>query len=501
MEITSQMIFHLLARKYSIRQWASSHRSIPLRLPKLYRGQKLEPGTLYVMDELTDFHSIPTAEGCAMLILTAAPYMLPESFLGSDAAFISCNMGKFDLFDEVTELFCSLQAWDDALKDSCYTGGDIKSLMELGSQFLPNPLVLYDGEKQLSVGISSNDDESSPYALFLEMGYKLHTDGEKAFVWQSKQRDTQVMCKNLIFDGKVTAIFLSSYRNEAFLQGNLELFSHLATYIFTVYLNDRNCNHIGRMNDHFRLVISNLLFKEHYSLTQEDLACLARYGWNNGQCYRVISMQPIQSIRSQLDVTYIKAHLEQDWPNSCVIQVSGGFAWVLKIYNEDNPDHLRKYLANFIQKHMLLVGLSNVFTELSRLAESYQQACDVLKLGHKKHPELWIFEFHDFLLDYILQQIAQQFPVEQIICPGVQALIAYDQKNQTDFVRTVQLYLDSQFNASLAAEKLSIHRSTFLRRLERVQEISGLNLKDPDEVLHVMISLRLCSYEEAKNSH
>lgn len=500
MNITSQMIFHLLARKHSIRQWSPSHHSIKLLLPKLYRGQKMEPGTLYVMDELTDFQAIPKAEGCAMLILTAAPYKLPESFSGSDAAFISCSIGKFDLFDEVTALFCALQSWDIALKDSCYTGGDIDSLMELGRQILPHPLVLYDGEKQLSVGLSPDDDGNSPYGLFLEMGYKLHTGAEEAFLWQSEQRDTQVMCRNLILDGNVMAIFLSSYRNEAFLQGNLELFSHLASYIFTVYLNDRNCSRKGRMNDHFRLVLSSLMFKEHYSLTQEDLVCLARYGWNDGQCYRVIFMQPMQSIRSQLDAAYIKAHLEQDWPNSCVIQISDGFAWVLKRDTGNNAESLEEYLSDFIQKHMLLAGLSNSFNELSKLAESYWQACDVLKLGHKKHPERRMFEFRDFLLDFILQKISQQFPVDQILCPAVQSLIVYDRENQADFTRTLDTYLNCQFNASSAAEKLSIHRSTFLRRLDRIQEISGLNLKDPDELLHAMISLRLCLFQESETS-
>ena len=98
MFITAQMIFHLLSRNYPMVRWEYAAENLEVRTAKLYRGQRLEEGNLYLLDELTDFNAIGQARGCAFLILTAAPHMLPGLFSGSDVAFVTGQVNKLDLF-------------------------------------------------------------------------------------------------------------------------------------------------------------------------------------------------------------------------------------------------------------------------------------------------------------------------------------------------------------------------------------------------------------------
>ena len=153
---------------------------------------------------------------------------------------------------------------------------------------------------------------------------------------------------------------------------------------------------------------------------------------------------------------------------------------------------VREYLTAFIREHMLRAGLSNPMAGLSGLANLYQQSCAVLSIGLRKNPQRWLFSFGDYLLDYIFEKFSCELSAEQAIHRGVYRLMAYDAENATDYIETLKTYIAHQFNASLAAEELFVHRSTFLRRLHRIEEVGGLHLDDPDEILHIMISLRLC---------
>ncbi|MHB9149205.1 MAG: helix-turn-helix domain-containing protein [Thermoleophilia bacterium] len=58
-------------------------------------------------------------------------------------------------------------------------------------------------------------------------------------------------------------------------------------------------------------------------------------------------------------------------------------------------------------------------------------------------------------------------------------------------VRTLACYLDHGCNKVATAEALHVHLSTVKYRLERIAEISGLDLGDPDLRLEVHLAARV----------
>lgn len=492
MEITSQMVFRLLSRKYPVRIWEHSGPDIRFRTPQLYRGQMLESGHLYLMDEMTDFNSVHQVDGCAVLILTSAPLMLPDIFRRANVAFITDYFNKFEIFDEVCNLIYGLQEWDNKLKDAFHAGASPQTLMEMSLSFLPVLLVLYDGEQAVSCGDSLMDNQESTYNLFLEMGYKHYPSSETPFLYQDDVHDTITLCQNVLLDGKVNAVFLAACSRQQYAEGDIALFSHLAGYVAKAHLNHIACGHTRKLNDKQHQLLIQSLYKENYKLTPQDLLIFNRFGWRENHEYMIIYMKPIRKIASQLDDTYIRVRLERDWPDSCVLPDGSAFVWVLNLSRSKNPETLRRYLTEFIREHMIYAGVSNSRTGLSGLATLYQQACTVLSLGLRKNPDIWLFEFRNYLLDYIFEKFSCEFSAEQVIHPGIYRLMDYDKKNDMDYVKTLQYYIQNHFNASDASQELYIHRSTFLRRIARIEEIAGIHLDNPDDLLHVMISLRLC---------
>src|SRR6267143_3498462 len=59
-------------------------------------------------------------------------------------------------------------------------------------------------------------------------------------------------------------------------------------------------------------------------------------------------------------------------------------------------------------------------------------------------------------------------------------LIAYDEQYDTELVRTLESFLDADGNVAKTAQKLYTHRHTIRYRLERVKELTGLDVSSTD---------------------
>ncbi|MEJ7714902.1 MAG: helix-turn-helix domain-containing protein [Thermoleophilaceae bacterium] len=62
----------------------------------------------------------------------------------------------------------------------------------------------------------------------------------------------------------------------------------------------------------------------------------------------------------------------------------------------------------------------------------------------------------------------------------VAPLVDYDNQYETELVRTLETFLDADGNVARTAERLFTHRHTIRYRLDRVRELSGLDVSSSD---------------------
>ena len=68
-------------------------------------------------------------------------------------------------------------------------------------------------------------------------------------------------------------------------------------------------------------------------------------------------------------------------------------------------------------------------------------------------------------------------------------LVAYDRERGSDLIKTLSVYFDAGSNASEAADRLFLHRNSLLYRLERIRELTGLDLKESEVRLALQLGL------------
>jgi DNA-binding PucR family transcriptional regulator len=70
--------------------------------------------------------------------------------------------------------------------------------------------------------------------------------------------------------------------------------------------------------------------------------------------------------------------------------------------------------------------------------------------------------------------------LQRFYAETVEPLVAYDEQYETDLVTTLETFLDADGNVAGTAQRLFTHRHTVYYRLERVRELSGLDVGSSD---------------------
>jgi sugar diacid utilization regulator len=70
--------------------------------------------------------------------------------------------------------------------------------------------------------------------------------------------------------------------------------------------------------------------------------------------------------------------------------------------------------------------------------------------------------------------------LQRFYAETVEPLVAYDEQYETDLVQTLETYLDADGNVAGTAARLYTHRHTVRYRLERVRDLSGLDVNSTD---------------------
>ena len=82
----------------------------------------------------------------------------------------------------------------------------------------------------------------------------------------------------------------------------------------------------------------------------------------------------------------------------------------------------------------------------------------------------------------ILREVIAQLRGQGSIFPSLQEVLApleaYDARHGTDLVNTLSVYVKTGGNITTTADTLFLHRNSVAYRLLRIQELSGLKLRD-----------------------
>lgn len=151
----------------------------------------------------------------------------------------------------------------------------------------------------------------------------------------------------------------------------------------------------------------------------------------------------------------------------------------------------RNRIAQLEGEISLHMGVSQEFYDLVRLAEYMGQAKLEAQFAKEHRFPGWYNAFQDHAHLYWLSQGTREMKPECLVSYVLPCLKDYDKRNGTDLYNTLKTYLTAERNATLTSQRLQIHRSTLPHRLNRIQELTGIDLDIFRNRLYLLMSYAL----------
>ena len=78
--------------------------------------------------------------------------------------------------------------------------------------------------------------------------------------------------------------------------------------------------------------------------------------------------------------------------------------------------------------------------------------------------------------------------------PAIFKLMAFDEKHKTSYTETLFSYISTAQKKLGSANSLHVHRNTVNYRIQKIKEITGMDLSDNTFFQHCCISMKILEY-------
>ncbi len=155
---------------------------------------------------------------------------------------------------------------------------------------------------------------------------------------------------------------------------------------------------------------------------------------------------------------------------------------------------MAKELANTIHSEVMTkatVGIGTVVTSIKDIARSFEEARVALEVGSVFDDEKYILSYEDLGIGRLIYQLpttlCKLFLCEVFKKGDIEEL---DQ----EIIYTIQKFFENNLNVSETSRQLYVHRNTLVYRLDKIQKITGLDLREFDQALIFKVAMMVNKY-------
>lgn len=134
----------------------------------------------------------------------------------------------------------------------------------------------------------------------------------------------------------------------------------------------------------------------------------------------------------------------------------------------------------------VVFGISNKFLQLNKTHIYLQQAKYAWSSAMEEKSDY--MEYRDCILQNMISSVYSTLPRRSYEHDAVAKIREYDQKYNTEYLKTLSAYVESLFHAKETVQKLHVHRNTLPHRLEMIEKIGQLDLHDPKTCIVLMMN-------------
>ena len=155
-------------------------------------------------------------------------------------------------------------------------------------------------------------------------------------------------------------------------------------------------------------------------------------------------------------------------------------------------ENARAQISSRLANGMVAAGISRPATGLALLREAYREAKDAVGISYQLDDRDSSTFYGDLKLFQLLLALKERNldNLHQFYDEALAPLVEHDKRKQSDLIRTLSGFFEANGNLAKAAQALDVHRNTLVYRLERIAELTKMDLDDSDNRLILHLALK-----------
>ncbi|RMC96924.1 PucR family transcriptional regulator [Clostridium autoethanogenum] len=173
----------------------------------------------------------------------------------------------------------------------------------------------------------------------------------------------------------------------------------------------------------------------------------------------------------------------------------------IKLIKKDIIDFSEKLLKEALKKfkiNQITIGVGRSYEDIVHLWESYEQAKLIVENLSKINTGN-IINYDDLGIYRLLSFNGLRGELKNFCMDTVKPLVEYDKVNNSELVKTLEAYFECNGNMKKISQKMYMHYNTIIYRLQKIQDITGIDLDNCESRLNLEVGLKamnLIKYRE-----
>lgn len=491
-----------LPSTFQTKRYGPQNRTCSYARPMIYEGlDPMERGNLYLAPTELLEGQRPVPGTAVVAIGTRLGREWAQS--GVEVLLITSGCTLIQLFNEVQRIYNSFDSWDEQLRTALEEEEDfqLKPIIELGCRQLKRGVSVSDRALCSFIrGICTTQADGKakvtifdePRAIDLEHGSMIREACQLErvitvpYVSAIVSDGNRYYCYNVYIMGTFSGCISIDDGGIPFRESDYPVMDCYLKYLEKGY--SKYIYKYSQSNGSSRIAALQKLLS-HRLLTASELAYFTLESGENWRCFWLKESSQTKAYPKE----YMYAMINALMPGVGYATVVHDELMGLLRLRDDTAEETMEMFSNMVQRMGYYGGVSNPFWNLNQVPDYLRQADYAAERGGgKKKP---VAGFSGYTLGYMLSACVGDMPLETLLSEGLLTLRTSDRDRGSEYLKTLDVYLKNEMNITRTADCLFIHRSSLIKRLDKIQRMLGNDLSKPNMRLYYRICLALMERE------
>ncbi|MDU1326208.1 MAG: helix-turn-helix domain-containing protein [Clostridiales bacterium] len=463
--------------------------------------------------------SLPAAAG--YICIKRPDQSMPEGAVpdGVQILTVTSNLPLEILEQHIRKCLLAPYRYDEmkeSLLDALAKGESLSQLLGRASQYMGNPLVIFDNNFDV-LAHSIPDDMKIPEArrvadrrsANLDVLMKLRDTGDLGKIQNDETQPSmtdlpngyqKMTCALSVGHRHIGVLCFYNYQ-KPFCPEDEELVDYVRK-IACAYFQRGNFNHTDLWSP-CEYFVNQLLNNDYTDAFVDQFKERLGLSFPSEITILLMSGAPSERKRKNVPTTLIAQMLRSWFPGDyvCVLEDCVLCLCATKKCDETARPELWTDICSFLKENRLFLGMSDSFSRLSRLKEYYMQADHALATGIACDPQNMVYHYRTYTLYHMIKDLADNGDIMRFCHPAIQALRRYDREYKTEYLECLRVYLECNGNIADCAQRYFMHYNSIKYRLKVIQSVCNVNLRDPNIFVQLYLSFKILEVEQKVESY